>query len=122
MEAPVINVLVFLIYDYSTNFIDNLKEFYYKKFTALVILRLCTISESKGEKIKARMENVMDTITGRTKEQTTPIARTIVTGDTAQVTTTSNRILTSPKEIQSIKGTTRSNSLGKLKDYTEKMK
>ena len=62
------------------------------------------------------MENVMDTITGRAKEQTTPIAKTIVTGDSTQLTTTSNRILTSPKEIQAIKGTTRSNTLGKLKD------
>ena len=66
------------------------------------------------------MENVMDTITGRAKEQTTPIAKTIVTGDSAQLTTTSNRILTSPKEIQTLKGTTRSSIHGKLKDCTIK--
>merc|ERR1712025_1436000 len=52
----------------------------------------------------------MDTITGRAKEQTTPIAKTIVTGDSAQLITTSNRILTSPKEIKTLKGTTRSST------------
>ena len=66
------------------------------------------------------MENVMDTITGRAKEQTTPIAQTIVTGDSAQVTMTSDRILNSSKEIQTLKGTTRSSTHGKLKDYTRK--
>ena len=44
----------------------------------------------------------------------------IVTADSAQVTTSSNRILTSPKEIQTIKGTARSKTLGKLKDNIEK--
>ena len=66
------------------------------------------------------MENIIDTTTKRAKEQTTPIAQTIVTADSAQVTTSSNRILTSPKEIQTIKGTARSKTLGKLKDYIEK--
>ena len=66
------------------------------------------------------MDDIMDTITGRGKEQTTPIAQTIVTADSDQVTTSSNRILTSPKEIQTIKGTARSKTLGKLKDYIEK--
>ena len=84
----------------------------------MIILRIRSISESQSEKIKARMENVMDTITGRAKEQTTPIAQTIVTGDSAQVTMTSNRILTSSKEIQTLKGTTRLSTLGKLKDCT----
>ena len=68
------------------------------------------------------MENIKDTITGRAKQQTTSIAQTIVSTDSAKVTTSSNRILTSPQEIQNNKSTTTPSIHGKLKDYTRKMK
>ena len=63
------------------------------------------------------MQNVKDTITGRTKQQTTPIAHTIAVKDSAQATMSSNKFLTSPKELENEKRTTTTSTHGKLEDF-----